>query len=164
MRKHRDERLSFFLLYDNYCSMGIKRQSHAVYDTKYHLVWSPKYRKWILRGDIREEVKNIFTEILQNRDCEIEEMEIGEDHVHIFVSIPPKYSVGGIIRDLKCISAKEIFLKYPEVKKELWGGEFWEDGYFVRTVGDKVTSEIIKKYVQYHKHKEKTPEQMELNF
>ena len=90
--------------------MGIKRQSHAVYDTKYYLVWSPKYRKWILRGDIREEVKNIFTEILQNRDCEIEEMEIGEDHVHIFVSIPPKYSVGGIIRDLKCISEKEIFL------------------------------------------------------
>jgi len=138
--------------------------SHAVYDTRYHLVWAPKYRKWILKEKLRDTVKGLFKEILKARDCEVEEMEIAEDHVHIFASIPPRYSVGQMVRVLKSVSAKEIFLRYPEVKRELWGGEFWEDGYFFRTVGDKVTSETIKKYIKYHRHEEKTPKQLELDF
>jgi len=121
--------------------------SHAVYDTRYHLVWAPKYRKWILKEKLRNTVKELFEEILKARDCEIEEMEIAEDHVHIFTSIPLKYSVGQMVRVLKSVSAKEVFLRHPEVKRGLWGGEFWEDGYYVRTVGDKVTSETIKKYI-----------------
>ena len=144
--------------------MTIKRLSHAVYDTKYHLVWAPKYRKLILKEKLRDTVKEFFEQILTARDCEVEEMEIAEDHVHIFTSIPPKYSVGEMVRVLKSVSAKEIFLRHPEVKRELWGGEFWEDGYFVRTVGDKVTSEMIKNYIRYHRHEEKTPKQLELDF
>ena len=144
--------------------MSIKRLSHAVYDTRYHLVWAPKYRKWILQGRVRDSVKELFEEILAARDCEVMEMEIAEDHVHIFASIPPKYSVGEIVRVLKSVSAREMFLRHPEVKRELWGGEFWEDGYFVRTVGDKVTSDSIKRYIQYHRHEEKTPKQLELDF
>ena len=135
--------------------------SHAVYDTRYHLVWAPKYRKWILKEKVRDAVKELFQEILAARDCEIVEMEIAEDHVHIFTSIPPRYSVGEIVRILKSVSAREIFVRYPEVKRELWGGEFWEDGYFVRTVGDKVTSDTIKRYIQYHKHEEKTLKQLD---
>jgi putative transposase len=138
--------------------------SHAVYDTRYHLVWAPKYRKWILKEKVRDAVKELFQEILAARDCEIAEMEIAEDHVHIFTSIPPRYSVGEIVRILKSVSAREIFVRYPEVKRELWGGEFWEDGYFVRTVGDKVTSDTIKRYIQYHKHEEKTPKQLDFEF
>jgi len=138
--------------------------SHAVYDTRYHLVWAPKYRKWILKEDLRDTAKELFEEILKARNCEIEEMEIAKDHVHIFTSIPPKYSVGDMVRVLKSVSAKEIFQRHPEVKKELWGGEFWEDGYFVRTVGDKVTSETINKCIKYHRHEEKTPTQLEFDF
>src|SRR5208337_2165768 len=141
--------------------MTLKRMSHAVYDTRYHLVWAPKYRKWILKEKVRDAVKELFQEILAARDCEIVEMEIAEDHVHIFTSIPPRYSVGEIVRILKSVSAREIFVRYPEVKRELWGGEFWEDGYFVRTVGDKVTSDTIKRYIQYHKHEEKTLKQLD---
>ena len=144
--------------------MGIKRTSHAVYDTRYHLVWAPKYRKWILRGEIRETAKELFRQVLEARDCEVEEMEMAEDHVHIFVSIPPRYSIGEMVRVLKSVSAKEIFRRHPEVKRELWGGEFWEDGYFVRTVGDKVTSEIIKKYIKYHRHTEKNLKQLDFDF
>jgi putative transposase len=144
--------------------MGIKRLSHAVHDTRYHLVWAPKYRKWILKDEVRNAVEELFRQILAARDCEIEEMEIAEDHVHVFTSIPPKYSVGHIVGVVKSVSAKEIFRRYPEVKRELWGGEFWEDGYFVRTVGDKVTSETIKKYIQYHRHEEKTPKQLGFEF
>jgi len=63
---------------------------------------------------------------------------------------------------LKGKSARRIFQIFPEVKEELWGGEFWEDGYFARTVGDKVTTDMIKKYIEYHRHKEKLPEQLQL--
>jgi len=144
--------------------MGIKRESHAVYDTKYHLVWAPKYRKVILRGRIRETAEELFREILKVRDCEVEEIEIAEDHIHIFTRIPPRYCIAEIVGVLKNVNAKEIFRRHPEVKRELWGGEFWEDGYFVCTVGDKVTAEIIKRYVHYHRHNEKSPKQIELDF
>ena len=144
--------------------MTLKRMSHAVYDTSYHLVWAPKYRKNVLQGKLKDYVEELFREILAARDCEIQELEIAEEHVHIFTSIPPRYAVGEIVRVLKCISAKEVFVRFPEVKRKLWGGEFWEDGYFVRTVGDKVTSETIKKYIQYHRHEEKSPKQLEFDF
>lgn len=164
MRKHGEERVSFREQCYTIYSMSLKRTSHAVYDTKYHLVWAPKYRKGILREGVRELVEKMFREILARRDCEVEEMEIAEDHVHVLTSVPPKYSIGEIVRALKSISAKEIFLGYPKVKRELWGGEFWEDGYFVRTVGDKITADVIKTYVRYHRHQEKSPKQLELNF
>ena len=142
--------------------MAIRRTSHAVYDTRYHLVWAPKYRKWVLKGDLREFVKQCFQEIAVVNDFEIEAMEIAEDHVHIFLGFAPRYSISQVVQRLKGQSARRIFQMFPEVKKELWGGEFWEDGYFVRTVGDKVTKDIIKKYVEYHKHREKLPQQLKL--
>jgi len=142
--------------------MAIKRTSHAVYDTKYHIVWTPKYRKWILRGDIQQRVRELFQEIANNHDIDIDTMEIAPDHVHLFVSFPPRYSIANVVGKLKSISASVIFREFPEVKHQLWGGEFWEDGYFVRTVGDNVTAEVIKKYIQYHQNREKSPEQLDL--
>ena len=139
--------------------MAVKRTSHAVYDTRYHLVWAPKYRKWILRDDIRDFVEQCFREIAASNEYEIDVMEIAEDHVHIFLGFPPRYSISEVVQRLKGISAREIFRKYPEVKQQLWGGEFWEDGYFVRTVGDKVTKDVIRKYIKYHKKHEKSPQQ-----
>ena len=142
--------------------MKLKRTSHAVYDTKYHLVWAPKYRKWILRGDIRERVRVIFEEIARNHDFEIDTLEMGEDHVHIFLSFPPRYSISKVVGMLKSISSMVIFKEHPEVKEKLWGGEFWEDGYFARTVGDKVTAEVIRKYIKYHRDHEKNSKQLKL--
>jgi len=142
--------------------MTLKRTSHAVYDTTYHLVGAPKYRKWILRGDTKERVKEIFKEIALNHEFEIEALEVAMDHVHIFLSFPPRHSISKVVGMLKSISASVIFKEHPEVKKELWGGEFWEDGYFARTVGDKVTAEVIKEYIKYHQEQEKTPNQLKL--
>jgi putative transposase len=142
--------------------MELKRTSHAVYDTKYHLVWVPKYRKWILRGEIRTKVEEIFREIAENHDFEIDTLEVAEDHVHVFLSFPPRYGISRVVGMLKSISAGVIFREYPEVKRELWGGEFWEDGYFVRTVGDKVTAEIIRRYITYHREQERSPIQLDL--
>ena len=142
--------------------MELKRTSHAVYDTKYHLVWTPKYRKWILKGEIRTRVQEIFEEISKNHEFEIDTLEVAEEHVHIFLSFPPRYSISRVVGMLKSISASVIVKEYPEVKQELWGGEFWEDGYFVRTVGDKVTAEVIRKYIKYHREQEKSPNQLDL--
>ena len=142
--------------------MELKRTSHAVYDTKYHLVWAPKYRKCIVRDDIRDRVKELFEEISRNHDFEIDTLEIAKDHVHIFLSFPPRYSISKAVGILKSISGSVIFQEHSEVKKKLWGGEFWEGGYFARTVVDKVTEEVIRKYIKYHREQEKSPKQLKL--
>ncbi len=103
--------------------------------------------------------KEIFKEISGNHDFEIDTLEVAEGHVHIFLSFPPRHSISRVVG---VISASVIFQEHPEVKQELWGGEFWEDGYFVRTVGDKVTKEVIRKYIKYHREHEKSPKQLKL--
>ena len=93
----------------------------------------------------------MFEEIAGQYDITIEEMEVSPDHIHIFCSFPPRYSIAQVVTRFKNLSARAIFREYPEVKRQLWGGEFWEDGYFARTVGDKVTAEVIRKYIQHHR-------------
>jgi putative transposase len=132
----------------------VKRTSHAVYDLKYHFVWIPKYRKTILTEAIAKRVEEIFKEVAEIYEFKIETMAVVEDHVHIFLSAPPKYAPGEIVRILKSRSAKVVFKEFPEIKRKLWAGEFWSDGYFVRTVGDQVTTEIIRRYIEYHNTKQ----------
>ena len=80
----------------------------------------------------------------------IRKVNVTPDRAHIFLSFPPRHSIAHVAGVLKSISSSEVFEKFPEVKKELWGGEFWEDGCFVRTVGDKLTADLIKRYIKYH--------------
>jgi putative transposase len=133
---------------------SIKRTSHAVYDLKYHMVWVPKYRKMILGGELAKRLKMTFEEISERYEFEMDTMEVKDDHVHLFLSAPPRYSPAEIVQIIKSISAKMVFKQFPEVKKELWGGEFWSDGYFVRSVGDKVTSEVIRRYIKYQQQEQ----------
>jgi len=143
--------------------MSYKRGSHCVYDTRYHLVWAPKYRKWVLQGEVRNRVKELFGEIAEHHGFEIEEMEVDKDHVHIFLSFPPKYSISKVVAIFKAVSSKEVRQEFGrELKRHLWGGEFWEDGYFARTVGDKVAAEVVKKYIHFHQEKKKRGEQLTL--
>ncbi len=106
-------------------------------------------------------MKEVLEEIAQAYDITIEEMEVSQDHVHIFCSFPPRLSITQVVTRFKSLSARAIFREHPHVKKQLWGGEFWEDGYFARTVGDKVTAEVIRKYIQHHRD-DKTNPQLEL--
>src|SRR5512144_345428 len=113
--------------------MGLKRSSHAVYDAVYHLVWCTKYRKNVfVQEEIRERAGQLIREICEEYGFEIEEMEVAEDHVHILISFPPKRSIGEVVRTIKSISARELFREFPRIKKRLWSGELWEDGYFAR--------------------------------
>ena len=142
--------------------MVFRRTAHAAYDTAYHLVWSPKYRKNILEGEIADRVGEMFKEIAEQYDITIEEMEVSPDHVHIFCSFPPRYSIAQVVSRFKSLSARAIFREYPQVKRRLWGGELWEDGYFARTVGDKVTAEVIRKYIQHHRTEKESGSQFKL--
>lgn len=132
--------------------MAIQRTHHAVYDLKYHLVWIPKYRKSVLKGEVAAYVKAVFHQIAEQYEMKIDVVEVVEDHVHMLIYAPPRYSPSQIVQRMKSISAREVFRKFPQVKKQLWGGEFWSDGYFVRSVGDEVTTELIRKYITYHQH------------
>jgi len=142
--------------------MEPKRTPHSVYDTKYHLVWAPKYRKLVLRGEVKNTVERSFNKIAKNNDFEIDKMEVAKDHVHLFLSFPPRYSISKVVGMLKSISASRVFKVHPEIEDQLWGGEFWEDGYFVRTVGDKITADVIRDYIAYHEEKERSAKQLEL--
>ena len=135
--------------------MGIRRTKHAVYDLKYHLVWIPKYRKNILDKEISEYLKVIFSKIAEEYEFEIGTMEVMEDHVHVFVEVPPRYSPARVVvQIMKSISVREVFSQFPDFRKQLWAGELWNDGYFVRSVGDKVTADIIRKYIEYQAHED----------
>ena len=134
--------------------MGIRRAKHTVYDLKYHLVWIPKYRKDILGGEVSRYLKEIFQRISEEYGFEIDTMEVVEDHVHIFLAAPPRYSPAQLVQIIKSISAKEVFKRFPDLKKQLWAGELWNDGYFVRSVGDEVTADVIRHYIEYQNHED----------
>jgi len=143
--------------------MGIKRTSHSVYDTSYHLVWCPKYRKKVFeRGDVRERAEQLIREISEEYGFEIMELEVATEHVHILLSFPPKRSIGEVVRIIKSNSARQLFREFPLLKKRLWAGELWEDGYFARTVGDRMTRDVIEKYIEHHRDLEQGPVQLDI--
>jgi putative transposase len=143
--------------------VGIKRTSHSVYDTSYHLVWCPKYRKKIFeRMEVRERAEQMIREICEAYDIEILEMELLEEHIHLLVSFPPSRSIGEVVRIVKSNSGRGLFREFPGLKKRLWGGELWEDGYFARTVGDRMTRDVIARYIEHHRDLEQGPAQLAL--
>ena len=91
---------------------------------------------------------------------EIDTLEVMEDHVHLCLSAPPRYAPARVVQILKSISARELFARCPRLRRQLWGGQLWEDGYFVRSGGDAVTAEIIRRYIRY----QKSPQNIQLNF
>jgi putative transposase len=108
----------------------------------------------ILKGNLAKRIREAFAEIAERYEFEIDTMEVKDDHVHLFLSAPPRYSPARVVQIIKSISAKMVFKQVREVKKQLWGGEFWSDGYFVRSVGDKVTSEVIRRYIKYQQQEQ----------
>jgi putative transposase len=123
------------------------RSNHCVYSTHYHLVFPVKYRKSLLRNDVEKSLYEISKEIEERFEITIENIGADINHVHILCSFHPKYSIGQTVRMYKNITAKELFKRHPDLRKLLWGGEFWTDGYYVSTVGEKGNWNIVKKYI-----------------
>lgn len=140
-----------------------KKLSHVIYKCDYHIVWVPKYRYRILTGVIKELVESDIQMLCEWKSCEISEMNVQIDHVHIVVSVPPKVSVSEFMGILKGKLAIKLFKSYPDLKnKPYWGNHFWARGYFVSTIG--LDEETIIKYVKYQEEEEKREETQQLGF
>ena len=123
-------------------------KSHNVSVIMYHLVLPAKYRKVVFEGRVEEELKDVCLEIEKRYEIKFLEIGTDKDHVHFLIQSVPKYSVTQIVTKIKSITAREIFRRCPEVKKILWGGEFWTDGYFVNTVSKHGNEHVIEKYIK----------------
>ncbi|RLD91925.1 MAG: IS200/IS605 family transposase [Bacteroidetes bacterium] len=114
----------------------------------YHLVLSLKYRRKAVTTSVGNTLKDICQGIEERYEIFFLEIGYEEDHVHFLVQSVPPNCVDEIVRVIKSITAKELFKRHPEVKKELWGGKFWTSGYYVNTVGQYGNEDLIRQYVE----------------
>jgi putative transposase len=130
-----------------------KSLAHTIWYCHYHIIWVPKYRYKILKGEIKEEVEASIRAQSEQMRCEIEELNVQEDHVHMLVMIPPKLSVSKYVGRVKGKTAIRVLSKYGKIRiKPYWGNHFWARGYCVDTVG--LDPEKIRKYIKYQEKKE----------
>jgi putative transposase len=127
---------------------------HCAYQIHYHIVFPVKYRRALLYGDVKKIIEITTSEIGQRYAIEFETLGMDCDHIHIVCSAHPKISPGTIVRIYKSITARQIFKQKPEIKRELWGGEFWTDGYYVATIGERANWQIVVAYVKKQGNKE----------
>ncbi|ARN56819.1 IS200/IS605 family transposase [Sedimentisphaera salicampi] len=136
-------------VFDYNALMEYNKQGHSVYYTRYHLVMSTKYRRKIFRSGIGEYLEQVVEGIGRRvSDLEIREINTDEDHVHILLSIPPKYSVSEIVNKLKANTGRVLRRKFTWLDKVYWDQDgIWSVGYFVSTVG--INEETIRKYIEH---------------
>ena len=124
--------------------------AHTKWECKYHIVFAPKYRRQIIYGKIREDIGKMLRKLCEYKGIEIHEAEACKDHIHMLVSIPPKYSVSQIMGYLKGKSSLMIFEKYANMKYKYGNRHFWCRGYYVDTVGknEKRIAEYVRNQLQ----------------
>ena len=123
-------------------------KSHNVTVLMYHMVFPAKYRRAVIDEQVDEVLKEVCLAISARYQMKFLEIGTDKDHVHFLIQSVPTYSVTKIVRMLKSVTAREIFRRCPQVKKQLWGGEFWTDGFFASTVGKHGDEAMISKYVK----------------
>jgi putative transposase len=121
--------------------------AHTKHGLMYHLVWIPKYRKRVLRGNLAVRVRELLEQCAEVNGWRIDELNIQPDHVHMLVQLKPTISVSKAVQLFKGGSSKIVRAEFPELEEFLWGDSFWSDGYFAETAG-KCDLETIKKYIQ----------------
>ncbi len=127
-----------------------KRGSHTVWDLKYHLVWTTKYRYQVLGGDVGVRCRELLREIAMSQDMEIHAGSINRDHVHMLISIPPNLSISRGVQFLKGKSSHRLLSEFRHLKKRYWGQHLWARGYWVVSSGN-VTDEAWKEYIKNQK-------------
>ena len=134
-----------------------KKLSQTIWHCQYHIVWVPKYRFRVLKGEIAREVERCIRTFSEQKTAEMVELNVQVDHVHLLVFIPPKVSVSGYVGTVKGRTAIRVLNKFHKLKeKPYWGNHFWARGYCVDTVG--LDTEMIRKYVKYQEAKERDSE------
>ena len=127
--------------------MEVKYGRGYVYAIEYHIVWCVKYRHQVLVGEIPDYLKQLLIETAIEYGFKVETVEIVSDHVHVLVSATPQHTIPNIVKLLKGVSARKLFLKFPELKTKLWGGHLWNPSYFVATVSENTEAQV-KKYIE----------------
>ena len=126
----------------------VQKGYHCAWQIHYHLVFPVKYRKALLDKMVIKIIEETAEGIPERYAIEMEALGMDKNHIHLLSSAYPKISSGGIVRISKSISVREIFRRHMKIKKELWGGEFWSDGYYVATVGERGNWSKVEKYIQ----------------
>ena len=132
--------------------MDLKSFSHGYGQCAFHIVLVPKYRHSIfVDAEVKRCCEDILRETADRVGCQVYALQVGSDHVHIFVGMHPDCSVSEIIRLLKCNSARRLFKEHPELKSRLWKGHLWSKGKFYRSIGQ-VSAETIEHYIEQSRH------------
>jgi putative transposase len=140
--------------------MDVKSLSHSVWECKYHVVFIPKCRRKTLYSGLRKHLGDLFRQLAQQKESKIEEGHLMPDHVHMMISIPPKYAVAQVIGFIKGKSAIHLARVYGERKRNFVGQHFWARGYFVSTVGR--DEQVIREYIRKQEQEDQRLEQMKL--
>ena len=136
-----------------------KKQSHTIWFCEYHIVWCPKYRYRVLQGKVKEEAELCVREQTRQMQCEVVELNVQADHVHLVVMIPPKVRIADYMGRVKGKTAIRLFSVFRDLRRRpYWGNHFWAKGYCVDTVG--LNSEMIQKYVRFQEKEEQHQEQL----
>lgn len=126
----------------------LKYARTCIYNCNYHIVFSTKYRRPVLTEDIEKRLKELVQEIAKDKGFEVAQIEVGEqDHVHIFASAHPKMSPSLIVKYIKGITARKLFIEFPELKNRLRKGHLWNPSYYIETIGS-ISEDAIKKYIE----------------
>lgn len=124
----------------------------CVYNINYHIIWCTKYRRSVLTPDISKRLYEILKNIGTNKGFTVTECKTGnDDHVHCFITAPPKISVTQIVKYLKGISGNTLLKEFPSLRDYLWKGQLWNGSYFCETTGS-VSEENVRKYIERQKH------------
>lgn len=130
---------------------NLVRYRTCICNINYHLVWSVKYRRKILDAEVEQYLKELVQQIADEKGFVVHLFECGErDHVHCFVSAPPKLSITNIVKYLKGITGRKLFEKFPGIRQKLWKGQLWNPSYYVETIGC-VSEENIRRYIEGQK-------------
>ena len=128
-----------------------RKSSHAVYDLKVHLIWITKYRYQVLTKEVGIRAREIIRQVCYQNDVNIISGVVSKDHVHLYISYPPKHSVSDLVKWLKGRSSKKLQDEFPQLGKRYWGKHFWAIGYAAFSSGH-VTDDMIKEYIAEHEN------------
>lgn len=134
--------------------------NHTRWECKYHVVFIPKYRKKVLYGELRKYLGEIFHRLVRQKESEIVEGHLMPDHVHIMISIPPKYSVSQVVGFLKGKSAIQVARQFFNRQRNYGGMKFWARGYYVNTVGK--DEEVVREYIRNQEKEDQRTDQLGL--
>ena len=127
--------------------MDNNKGAHTVYDLRFHLVWCTKYRYKVLTGDIAIRVRDLLREIAMSMDIKILSGKVGKEHVHMYVSLPPKLSVAKAVMHLKGKASRKAQMEYTELRRRYWGQHLWARGYFASSIGE-ISDSVIRQYIE----------------